>query len=275
MTETTHGEIGFESMRAILSSLDHFGMGHDRGAGRSSGHARTSRRDCLGMFVDVGSGVGRPVIAAALLRPPMAPTFRKGPEGEGEGEGGISGIGDLSGGGGGGGGGGGDSDSTVYRNNDSGVGSAAGFSKSLGLEVLVELHEAACAAAASLDQAREANAAEDDGQGEQREGAKVGEGGEGRTGGPTSFIAGDALSATNMPLWASPSTGVLLVHGTCFGPVLARKIAAACRRLEPGTFVVSVSRPLPARGLQLLGRRNIRCSWGDAVSVPSELPRVQ
>ena len=49
-TSLTHGEMGFHAMRAILMALDRFGL---------KPH---------GNFVDLGSGVGRPVIAASLLR---------------------------------------------------------------------------------------------------------------------------------------------------------------------------------------------------------------
>ncbi|GMH54222.1 hypothetical protein TrST_g8871 [Triparma strigata] len=53
LQETTHGEIPFDSMRSIFSDLKFFGH-------------PTSKLP-RGHFVDLGSGVGRPVIAASLL----------------------------------------------------------------------------------------------------------------------------------------------------------------------------------------------------------------
>ena len=170
--ETTHGELGFSAVRSILCTLEEYGLG----AGAEA--AATTSMPCE--LYDLGSGVGRPVCAAALLRPAL-------------------------------------------------------FSRCVGIELLGELHDGACAAAAKL-------------------GAEAAD---------VEFARRDFLLEPQ-DSWAARSTRVLLVHGTCYGEATTARIAAACAWLAPGTFVVSVSRPLPAPCLQLLGQRSVRASWGDA-----------
>ena len=140
--ETTYGELGFTAVRSILCTLEEYGLETTETAPTPSSPYE---------LYDLGSGVGRPVCAAALLRPAL-------------------------------------------------------FSRCVGIELLSELHDGACAAATKL---RAGSAA----AGGAAEAADV------------EFARRDFLDEPQRS-WAALSTRVLLVHGTCYSEASTARIAA-------------------------------------------------